>query len=886
MATRSERVVLSLQDDYSGPVARCAAATRLLNEELDRLDNRTLVSKRGIRSLNSTSDGVPALTKNVDASGKSIDRMSGRLKILVESGLAIGPAFVPGTTAATAVLAGLVNQLGVAVLAGGSAIIAFQGVGGALEALNKAHLEPTRENLAAARTELLRLSPAAQDFVKQLLELRGAWSRVKDAAAQGLLPGVGEALDDLETRLPEVIKIVRRMNTATGSLLAEAGEELASKEWNQFFRFLRTDAIDTLRMLGKTTGNLARGAAELWMAFDPLNDFFSMGLLEGSRNFAKWADELDQTEGFQEFVAYVQQTGPQVLDTVQAIGGAFLEIGEAAAPLGGPTLQILEAIADVVSAIADSPFGTPILTGLAAVSAFNRGTAVTKSLMESTWGARAQGNIKATAAALVHVTSAQDRARLSAVQMQAAERKRAAALGSTAAALGGMAFVASGAADQLGVANTATMALTGAMIGGAPGAAVGGLVGGIMDLGAALQPASGDLARFIELLEAKAGPGLDSQISAVRAEIEKLESDGSKNFWLGSDQELFGIGTSKLSGLREELKQLEHQRELEGLAAKREAAATATHTRTLEENIAALRARRDENLRGLSAETAYHGALLDAKDAFKENGKTLDLNTRAGLANRSALERIVSTWNALSETAKASPGAFKEARKDLINQAIQFGMTEEAARRYAKRLLQVPTKVPTEVDLSIDEAVANVRKIRQEMAAIRDRTINLFFKSQPLPKPGAGDGYGVLAPPPGDADGGTIPGQRTPYGDKVLRMLAPGEEVVSNRFGQADRNRAALKAANRGAKLTVVGHGDGGTVARAFEARSAMRSGWRTSYGERDAGTAALTLRGMTITGALEIPGFGPAYIRGVVEDVQADNSSFAGAKGRMRHRG
>ena len=44
--------------------------------------------------------------------------------------------------------------------------------------------------------------------------------------------------------------------------------------------------------------------------------------------------------------------------------------------------------------------------------------------------------------------------------------------------------------------------------------------------------------------------------------------------------------------------------------------------------------------------------------------------------------------------------------------------------------------------------------------------------------------------------GGTVQGQRQPYGDKVFAFLAPGEEVISNRFGQADRHRSLLKAIN------------------------------------------------------------------------------------------
>lgn len=43
---------------------------------------------------------------------------------------------------------------------------------------------------------------------------------------------------------------------------------------------------------------------------------------------------------------------------------------------------------------------------------------------------------------------------------------------------------------------------------------------------------------------------------------------------------------------------------------------------------------------------------------------------------------------------------------------------------------------------------------------------------------------------PHAANGWTVTGQRNPYGDKVLAYLAPGEEVITNRHGEADRFRA------------------------------------------------------------------------------------------------
>lgn len=81
-------------------------------------------------------------------------------------------------------------------------------------------------------------------------------------------------------------------------------------------------------------------------------------------------------------------------------------------------------------------------------------------------------------------------------------------------------------------------------------------------------------------------------------------------------------------------------------------------------------------------------------------------------------------------------------------------------------------------------------------------------------KKGKADGGTILAMPSLFSQGGSVAGARYPYGDKVPTMLAPGEEVISNRHGQADRFRGLLKAinSNRLASGGTVGLAKGGTV--------------------------------------------------------------------------
>ena len=115
------------------------------------------------------------------------------------------------------------------------------------------------------------------------------------------------------------------------------------------------------------------------------------------------------------------------------------------------------------------------------------------------------------------------------------------------------------------------------------------------------------------------------------------------------------------------------------------------------------------------------------------------------------------------------------------------------------------------VELQAEQAIRGLQAL--QAYTLRDKSFTVTERFQQIERT-VGPGGGIQR---GNADGGTIGGLRYPYGDKVWRRLAPGEEVISNRHGQADMNRSALKAANRGARLAVVGMAVGGTV---------MPAGW------------------------------------------------------------
>lgn len=520
MVTRRERVVLEIEDRFTPGIARASGETELLARHLDRLDKNAI---RTQRSLDGVGHESVVMGRSTKQAGSDIDRLSGRMRILADVAAMLGPSLVPIGAVAVPAISGLASQLGFATVAAGTALAAFQGVGDALKAVNEAQLEPTAENLEEARQAMRRLSPAAQDLVMHLNGMIPELRRLRNTAAAGLFPGLEAGLGHLERALPRVERILAAVSTEMGEIAGDTGASLASDRWAPFLDFLAEEAPSALSDMASAIGDVTHGLSEMWMAFTPLNRDFSSWLVDVAERFDRWATGLAQTQGFTDFVDYIRTNGPQVGETLGAIGGALLEIVEAAAPLGGPTLKVLEAIADVVSAIADSDLGTPLLTMLALTSALSR----MKALQASAFGTKVKDQFKGYTGGLLNVVSAQDRARLSAQELQRQQRRTWANFGKGAGLVAGLGLAYSGVADKLGVANTASMALMGT-IAGPWGAAIGGGVGVLMDMQKQATRTS-EAIRNAKFAFEQSGSDLEAQLAVIQAERESLQQFADEN---------------------------------------------------------------------------------------------------------------------------------------------------------------------------------------------------------------------------------------------------------------------------------------------------------------------------------------------------------------------
>ncbi|GHJ59128.1 hypothetical protein NOK12_16460 [Nocardioides sp. OK12] len=856
MGTRRERVVLELEDNFTTGMAKAAAATALLKKNLKDLDGTTTSASRATETLGDdtekaskktdlatqrtkeytlamaiadeksrrlresmrdqakahldAADGAAVFRKEIGGSGHEIDRFSGRLSLLRDVALTLGPALAPIGAATVPMIAGLSMQLGAAAGAAGVAVLAFNGIGDALGALNDAQIEPTEKNLEKVAQAMTKIGPAGADFVTFLDSIGPQLSAIQDTARAGLLPGVQEGLESLLLMGPRVQTIVTNISSALGEMASNAGEALAGPRFREFFSYIETTAGPTLMEMGRTLGNVTEGLANMMVAFHPASIEFTGGLERMTARFAEWSRGLEDNQGFQNFLDYLSDTGPQVVALLGSLVNALVGLGQAAAPIGAVVVPALTAVANAFAAIAASPVGAPILAAAAAFVALNRAMQIGSAL----YAGAARG--------MTSLTTAAGSAGSSMTGLQ----KAMVGLAVWQVAIQGIKSLEGAMRDALPTTEQLTSRLLDLRD------------GTVSDLGEDFSQLGDSIGRLTDsnVLE-KAGDGLlkvftlgqveGQRLGDARAEIELLDSAlvnlvntggpeaASQAFAdLASAQGLTAEETETLRGLltgyEDALTRAGNASRLAADSTNTLANAEAAQARATQEAVAALRAKRDATLAAFDAETNYRQALKDATAQAKTNTAGIRGNSDAALANRGALSQLAAAWNNQSAAVRNNNQKFQEARAAFIATAQSMGVSEAAARKLANEIMALPKSREIKIVADTSNAMAALYQVQQYKIADKIVRVHTVRTSS--------DGVDYVSggySPKRSADGSTVPKDSKPYGDRYLYMLAPGEEVISNRHGQADRHRSLLKAINAGRLAdggTVRGLANGGTA--------------------------------------------------------------------------
>lgn len=231
----------------------------------------------------------------------------------------------------------------------------------------------------------------------------------------------------------------------------------------------------------------------------------------------------------------------------------------------------------------------------------------------------------------------------------------------------------------------------------------------------------------------------------------------------------------------------------------------------VDEHTAAIIRNRNQMLAAEDAEIAYEAAIDQATLSVQQNGATLDINTEKGRANKRALQEISRAAFADIDAKKQHGASIDDIarrtdnhRQELVDAAIQMGMSRDEANAYADSLGLIPKDVNTNFTTSgIDSALSRVGQLAVEIDGV-------YIPEGALPGPGERPGertQGIT----GYATGGTIRGPGTGTSDDVLMWGSNGEFMMRKRAVD-QQGTGAMAALNAGQADIVPRYARGGEV--------------------------------------------------------------------------
>jgi len=247
------------------------------------------------------------------------------------------------------------------------------------------------------------LGPAGRRFVHFLYGLRGQLLGIRSAAQENMLPGVQRAIERLLPLVPQLTRFVSAVATEVGSLFDEFSRVVTTDPvFRDFFGYIGDTAVPTLRRLFNIGRDVTKGLLGLFLAFTPLNEPMGQGLEGAAASFARWAEGLRESEGFQEFLAYIREAAPEVLRFLKEAGKFLWEFAVAAAPIGLIVIKILTQVFDWLNNIPTDVL-TTLITMLVGFGAVLGVLAIATSVFGMGWAAVVGLIVGVTAGAFIYL---------------------------------------------------------------------------------------------------------------------------------------------------------------------------------------------------------------------------------------------------------------------------------------------------------------------------------------------------------------------------------------------------------------------------------------------------------------------------------------------------
>lgn len=156
----------------------------------------------------------------------------------------------------------------------------------------------------------------------------------------------GDGLVNVFTQLAPLFLWVANGLDSLGQKFQNWANSVAGQNAIQaFIEYTKTN----LPKLGQIFGNVFSGIGNLMIAFGQNSSNIFDWLVKLTSQFKAWSEQVGQSQGFKDFISYVQENGPTIMQLIGNIVKALVAFGKAMAPIASKLLDFITNLAGFIA---------------------------------------------------------------------------------------------------------------------------------------------------------------------------------------------------------------------------------------------------------------------------------------------------------------------------------------------------------------------------------------------------------------------------------------------------------------------------------------------------------------------------------------------------------
>ncbi|MFJ2718992.1 hypothetical protein [Streptomyces sp. NPDC087437] len=713
---------LTGHDALSRVFDRIGDRAQRLHRRIDDAASRSNTSMS--RFTRNTSRRLSQMQQDSEAGAKALEKLK-------SAALLLGPAVIPVAATLAPIAAG-VGTVAVAVAAMGAAMIPqISALGEAAEAektwqdavdKSGATSQEAAQTQAAYAKTVAELPPATRQAAAAFSVLKDEYADWSDELAGDTMAPVIKGIGVVNALLPKTSGLVKAASGETDRFLTIIGGSMASPGFDRLNDKFTSFAQKTLRNLN-----------------DGLVRFMRTSDGKVGSNLA-------------EFMDYARAQGPLVASVLRNVGTTLMNVLRAGSDVGVGMLQVIDVLAKLVSAV---PPGTiAILLQLAFAMK------VTKAAAFGLAAARTVVAQFATQLIAMGNAAAGTPGRLRAVGAAIGALSRSAKVALAGTGIG-LLLVALAELQQRGkstppdVDKLTTALGTLGRTGKVTGEAARVMGKDMADLASAVERVAGNgsgMDKFNDFMNKVFTLGMadSNSMKVAKEDIDGIDK-GLANLVKGGNADLaeaalkrmsdaYGKGgrdtrefTSRLDDYKQALADAKFEQQLaadsmglfgaQAQSVQQKLNAQKLSADGLRQSIQALS---ETSRNAFDAETKFEAAIDNVTKSLKANGKTLDVGTDKGRANRDALSQMAAATEDAAAKARennasweAVAGIYDKGRKALVDNIYAMTGNRKEAERLASTLLKMPSP-KMRVEMRTEDAVKSLNGVLAAMKKAPD----------------------------------------------------------------------------------------------------------------------------------------------------------------------